>query len=163
MTVAQGLHWLTPFDRFFHEVDRVLKPGGVFAAVSYCVPRLTHERAQAAFSRYYDDVLGSKKLPGELGCHWVTNRPSVDSKYSDVKFPYATVERQEFPDTIHMSLLAFQNLLSTMSAYRSLVAGGSPDPLPTLMQELQSSVGSKDLDGIIEVVVPYFIVSCSKN
>ena len=39
ITVAQALHWFD-HDRFWKEVHRVLKPGGVFAAWAYVWPHV---------------------------------------------------------------------------------------------------------------------------
>ena len=88
VTVAQGLHWLTPYSTFFAEVNRVLKPFGTFTALGYRVPRLIHNDLQDKFRVFYFDLLGSSKLPGENGCYWDISRPSLDSDYSDIEFPF---------------------------------------------------------------------------
>jgi ubiquinone/menaquinone biosynthesis C-methylase UbiE len=40
VTVAQALHWFD-FERFYAEVRRVLKPGGLFAAWTYHLPQIS--------------------------------------------------------------------------------------------------------------------------
>lgn len=42
VTIGQGLHWL-PFATALSEFKRVLKPGGVFAALGYGVCRIVDE------------------------------------------------------------------------------------------------------------------------
>lgn len=44
ITVAQAMHWLN-HERFYKEVDRVLKPAGVVALYGYGVPKETNEEA----------------------------------------------------------------------------------------------------------------------
>lgn len=164
ITVAQGLHWLTPFNSFFSEVDRLLKPGGTFAAVGYSIPILEHEPAQKVFQKYYFDVLGSSLKQGQQGCFWDIDRSLVDSQYSAIDFIYpSTLQRKDFPERVNMPLYAFINYLRTMSGYRGLLSHGFPDPLPQLIIDLQACFGNTDLNQIIVVVIPYYVTSCQKS
>ena len=56
VTVAQALHWFH-IDRFYREVNRILKTGGVLAVWSYnllyCEPDI-----DAILNHYYSDVVG---------------------------------------------------------------------------------------------------------
>lgn len=57
VTVAQAAHW---FDRprFFSEVERVLRPGGVLAVWSYGIPELEGEGPDALLQHFYADIVG---------------------------------------------------------------------------------------------------------
>ena len=70
LSVAQGLHWLTPYDLFFHEVKRVLRSNGIFCAVGYKTAIILNVDAQKIFRNYYENILGSLKNPGDAGCYW---------------------------------------------------------------------------------------------
>ena len=97
VTVGQALHWLVPHDKFFCEVNRVLKIKGTFTAVGYRIPALVRPDLQENFDYFYNDILGSKKLPGEKGCFWDTNRRSVDNFYDDIDFPFkSTLQRLNY-------------------------------------------------------------------
>ena len=157
MTVAQGLHWLLPYDAFFKEVNRVLKPGGVFCAAVYAFPQLVHEGANAHVQRFYKETLGSTLSPGQPGCWWDTNRPTIDCYYADIPFPYET-KLTHFPERIRMSVSHYFNYLRTLSAYRTLLRSGLPDPLVAVEAAVRESVHNEE----IEVLIPFFTVSFAK-
>ena len=71
VTVAQALHWFD-LDRFWPEVQRVLRPGGFFAAWGYAWPRLG--APLDAILRYRHAEGGHDRgilLDGELAGHAV--------------------------------------------------------------------------------------------
>ena len=77
VTVAQALHW---FDhaRFYPEVRRVLKPGGLFAAWGY--QRSSVEPAvDAVFAELYEVTLGE---------YWPPERRHIESGYRTLPFPF---------------------------------------------------------------------------
>jgi ubiquinone/menaquinone biosynthesis C-methylase UbiE len=154
VTVAQGLHWLVPYDKFFSEVSRILKPGGAFVAVAYAFPRLLNEQANAAVQRFYKDLLGGHLKPGHEGCWWETNRPTIDGFYTDIPFPRST-RTDHFPETKRMLIADYANYLRTLSAYRTLLRAGQPDPMPDLEKEIREAVNGNE----VQVEIPYFTVS----
>ena len=158
VTVAQGLHWLVPYEKFFAEVLRILKPGGSFVALAYAFPRLVNTRANIAVRHFYEDVLGGHLAPGESGCWWETNRPTIDGFYKDIEFPLPST-LSHFNETKRMSVAEYINYLRTLSAYRTLLRSGEPDPLPAV----ESAVTLDAVDGYLEVEIPYFTVSFTKN
>ena len=155
ITVAQALHWLLPYDRFFSEVMRVLKPGGVFVTVAYAFPRLLDSAARAEVEGFYFGVLGADKSPGEAGCWWETDRPTIDGFYSEISFPRPPTTYR-FIETVSMTLEHYMNYLRTLSAYRTLLRSGAlKDPLPELEKKLRSFFGS---ERVIQVEIPFFAV-----
>lgn len=78
--VAQALHW---FDqaRFHAGVARVLRPGGVFAAISYGLSEVNPE-VDVVFRQLYD----------ALDPWWPPERRHVENGYRELPFPYAPVE-----------------------------------------------------------------------
>ena len=77
VTVAQALHW---FDhaRFYPEVRRVLKPGGLFAAWAYGRSSV-NAVVDAVFARLYVDVLDD---------YWPPERRHIEAGYSTLPFPF---------------------------------------------------------------------------
>lgn len=62
----QAFHWLTPHDKFFKEVKRMMNPlTGVFCIVGYTRPHLTLPALNQLFLDFYNNTLGSLKKPGE--------------------------------------------------------------------------------------------------
>jgi ubiquinone/menaquinone biosynthesis C-methylase UbiE len=159
VTVGQGLHWLLPYSDFFNEVFRVLKPGGVFAAVAYGFPSLENPSANVAVRRFYCEVLGATLHPGDPGCWWETDRPTIDSFYHDIPFP-RDIKREHFPERVSMTVNAYMNYLKTLSAYRTLLRSGVEDPLLKLEDEIRFALCvSPDAEGNVVLEIPFFTVS----
>jgi ubiquinone/menaquinone biosynthesis C-methylase UbiE len=162
VTVAQGLHWLLPYEAFFGEVDRVLKPGGTFTAVGYAFPQLVNRRCNESSMHFYVDILGARKKPGDEGCFWDTNRPTIDCYYSDIPFP-STTKTSMLPNTVKISVSHYINYLKTLSAYRTLLRLGHADPLPKVQSDIVAELGGSDpASTLLEVEVPFFTVHYSK-
>lgn len=54
ITVAQAIHWLTPHDLFFDEVQRLLKPKeGSFVIVGYTRPFIANSALNEVWERFY--------------------------------------------------------------------------------------------------------------
>jgi ubiquinone/menaquinone biosynthesis C-methylase UbiE len=160
VTVGQGLHWLLPYDKFFDEVNRVLRPGGIFAAVGYAFPSLVHSEAQKHLDHFYFDILGSRLSPGTPGCMWETNRPTVDNQYADIPFPWDdSLEKMEYTEKVPMKFQNYLNYLRTLSAYRAMISRGEPDPLSDLEARIKALLGDVDT---LEVLITFFTVIVRK-
>ena len=81
VTVAQALHWFE-LERFYAEVLRVLKPGGLLAVWTYGVFQVEGGDTvgiQVLFDRFYYETVGS--------C-WPPERRHVENGYVDLAFPF---------------------------------------------------------------------------
>ena len=78
VTVAQALHW---FDhaRFYAQVRRVLKPGGIIVAWAYERSSVNAE-VDAVFARLYVDTLDD---------YWPPERRHIEAGYATLPFPFA--------------------------------------------------------------------------
>lgn len=130
VTAAQAAHW---FDRpkFYAEVQRVLRPGGVVALWSYWLARVNPE-IDRVVDHFYTETTGP---------YWPPERRHIESRYRDFEFPFTEVP---FPSLVITrqwtadDLAAFLGSWSAVDRYRQ--ARGE-DPLPAVTAELRALWG----------------------
>jgi ubiquinone/menaquinone biosynthesis C-methylase UbiE len=86
VVIAQALHWFD-LDRFYAEVTRILKPGGLIAAWSYGVLKIEGEEINAMIQRFYHE---------EVGPYWPPERKHVETEYRDLAFPFTRIPAPSF-------------------------------------------------------------------
>lgn len=161
VTVGQGLHWLLPYDLFFAEVLRILKPGGIFAALAYSFPRIKQPEGDRALREFYCGLLGAHLEPGTPGCWWETSRPTIDGLYERIPFP-REVTRKVYREPVRMRVCDFTNYLKTLSAYRTYLRSGNEDPLPGLEQQILASLSEPSREAVMDIEIPFFTVCFAK-
>jgi len=126
VTVAQALHWLD-LTRFYPEVRRVLRPGGLFAAWTYGTQRVDGGAIDAIVEDFYLRVVGP---------YWAPERCWVETGYRTLDFPFDPVEIASPPVIEEWTLAQLLGYVSTWSAVAKCrdVTGG--DPLPALEAEV---------------------------
>lgn len=115
--VTQALHWFD-FDRFYAEVRRVCRPGGVFAATCYHSPSVGPE---------VDTVL--HHWEATVGPHWPPERVWVDAGYRTIPFPFEELAASRFELTLRSDLPRFLGYLSTWSATKQYIKATGSDPV----------------------------------
>lgn len=75
--VAQALHWFK-FDQFWPEADRVLKPGGIFAACGYCWFKISPDIDQQI----------QTLLLTPIAPFWAEQNKILWNHYQDVEIPF---------------------------------------------------------------------------
>jgi len=132
VTVAQAAHW---FDRpkFYDEVKRVLRPGGVVALWTYGLCEITPE-IDATVHRFYH---------GPIGPYWPPERHHPETGYRELDF---TFTEQPFPVAameLEWTFTGFTNYLRTWSAVVRFIKDKGFDPVPALEAELRPIWGRK--------------------
>lgn len=128
LTVAQALHWFD-FDSFCEELDRVLKPGSLFAAWSYGIHSIAPD-IDAVIGYLYEDLLGE---------YWTPERRSVEDGYAGYDFPFQEVPAPSFKLRKCWSIehvLAYLNSWSAVQRYQQANDSNPVDSIVGSLTEL---------------------------
>ncbi len=133
VTVGQALHW---FDHpaFFAEVDRVLKPGGVFAAWSYAEVHV-NPAVDAHIERLYRDITDS---------YWAPEREHVDNGYADLDMPFEPVAHPGFDMRVPWRAAQLLAYLRSWSASQHYWRATGHDPVSLIEEGLLQAWGNPD-------------------
>lgn len=121
VTVAQALHWFD-LDRFYAEVRRACKSGGLLAVWTYDL----HTVGAAV-----DAVL--ERLQSEfVGPYWPPERAIVDAGYRTIPFPFDEVSAPAFELTADWNLPTLVGYMNTWSATKRFEKAKGFSPLEQL-------------------------------
>ena len=125
VTAAQAAHW---FDRprFYAEVRRVLRPGGVVAVWTYELCSVSPE-IDAAVLRFYK---------GEIGPYWPPERRHCETGYRDFDFPFAELPFPQVSMEHQWTLAELLAYLRSWSAVTRFIQAHDRDPVTALEAEL---------------------------
>lgn len=131
VTVAQAVHW---FDRpkFYREVQRVLRPGGVVALWAYELSGISAE-IDAAVLRFYR---------GPIASFWPPERAHIESGYRGIEFPFAELAFPVAVMELDWTLPQFAGYLRSWSAVVRFQKENGVDPVAVLEAELAPMWGS---------------------
>jgi SAM-dependent methyltransferase len=129
VTVAQAVHWFD-LGRFYDEVRRVAKPGGVIAVWCYHFPVIS-PGVDAVLRRLYD-VLGRYRPP-----EWQL----IESGYAGLAFPFEAIIPPQFKITRRWALDRLTDFVRTASACRRYLRETGTDPTDVVRQELEVAWG----------------------
>lgn len=126
ITVAQALHWFN-LDRFYPEVDRVLKPEGILAVWTYSPIRLRDQTLNTIMQDYYQRVAAP---------WWPPGREHVDSGYRDLPFPFPTLPDPRIEMSQAMTIDGLCGYVRSWSASARCMETTGKDPTEELYQAL---------------------------
>ncbi|WP_247233494.1 class I SAM-dependent methyltransferase [Telluribacter sp. SYSU D00476] len=131
VTVAQAIHWFS-FEKFYGEVNRVLRPGGLLAVIGYGLCRVAPD-IDPIIDYFYTHTVGP---------YWDAERRYLDEEYVTIPFPYKEINLMgAYKIQYDWSLPTFTNYLRTWSAVRHFQRVKQYDPVA----------------GLEEMLVPYWI------
>ncbi|MEN6669047.1 class I SAM-dependent methyltransferase [Psychrobacter sp. B38] len=81
ITVAQAAHWLD-LDKFYKEVERVARPNGVLALITYGVLQV-EGTVDALVQQFYYQTIGP---------YWPAERQHVEDVYRSLPFPFTEIK-----------------------------------------------------------------------
>ncbi len=133
VSVSQALHW---FDhhRFFNEVRRVLRPGGLFAAWTYR-GAVVSERVDQVVRHYHDAIVGA---------YWPPERRMVEEGYSGIGIPFREIDPPAMAISVEWRLDDYCRYLRTWSATQRFMKANGTDPLQRVLPELIKAWGGLD-------------------
>jgi ubiquinone/menaquinone biosynthesis C-methylase UbiE len=127
ITIAQAIHWFD-FEKFYNEVNRTLKPGGIIAAFGYGLNYIDDDTDKVI--RYlYTDILGD---------YWDKERKYIDETYKTIPFPFEEIHTPAFSMQYQWSMEELLGYLSSWSAVqRYIKKNNGKDPLDYIRYDLR--------------------------
>lgn len=129
ITVAQALHWFD-LERFFAEVQRVLRQGGVLAVWCYGTCQVT-----PAVDRLILDCYDA------LDPWWSPERRIVESGYSDISLPLVALAAPVFTMQQQWTADALLAYVETWSAVQRCRAATGQEPVRAIAERVRTAWG----------------------
>jgi len=129
-TIAQAMHWVD-LDRYYAEVRRVLKRGGVFAAWCYGLMHVTPE-FDAVVAELYEPVLGP---------YWAPERRLVETGYATLAFPFSDIDAPRFEMRHEWTLDEVLGYIESWSALQRCRRETGHDPLAPMRVRFEAAWG----------------------
>ena len=140
VTVAQALHWFD-FGRFWPEVHRVLRPGGIFAAWTYTLPIL---------SEALDSIVAMRLLK-VIKDYWAPQNRIAWDAYATIPFPFHELVPPQITMQVTWNLAQFTAYLGTWSATRRCVEANGTAFFETFSSELAAAWGDPSLPQVVRM------------
>lgn len=139
VTVAQALHWLDP-EPFYAEVQRVLKPDGVFVAWTYGLFHVapddpTASAVDSLIASFYDE---------RVGPYWPPERRHIEARYRSLPFPFDELTTPNLTLETRWTLKEVLGYLHTWSATQRYQEDRGTDPVADMASDFAEAWGDPD-------------------
>jgi ubiquinone/menaquinone biosynthesis C-methylase UbiE len=132
VTVAAAVHWFN-FDKFYAEVKRVLKPDGIIAVWGYHLFTISPE-IDKLLVKYYKEILHD---------YWPDRFHYVDTRYTDLPFPFKEVNSPKFEMITEWNLDQVAGFLSSWSGTKNYQQKKGHHPLKEIWDDLLKAWGNE--------------------
>jgi SAM-dependent methyltransferase len=133
VTVAVAIHWFD-FDKFYREVRRVLKPGGILAAWTYHLPEISAE-VDPLLEQYYRQILSG---------YWPERIHYLEERYKTIPFPFEEILPPSFVMEADWTLTQLAGFLDSWSATQRYKAQQGQHPLERIWDRLLAAWGKEN-------------------
>lgn len=137
ITAAQAIHWFK-FIKFYAEVKRTLKPGGILAILGYGLLQ-TDPALQLIIDHFYTKIIGP---------FWDTERHYLDEAYQTIPFPFDELPMPAFNMSYEWSFDQLLGYLGTWSAVKHYRKQNNIDPVQLIDPQLRKAWGNTSLHPI---------------
>jgi SAM-dependent methyltransferase len=131
VAVAQALHWFD-FPRFYAEVRRVAKSGGLVAAWSYHLHGVNTDI----------DRLLARLQTEFVGMYWPSERGFVDEEYRTIPFPFPEVPAPTFEMTAEWDLPRMLGYMNTWSSTKAYTNAHGVNPVEAMASDFAAEWGN---------------------
>lgn len=143
VTVAVAIHWFDQ-QKFFQEVNRVLKPNGILAIWSYGLFEIEPEIDKIIF----------EELLKPIDRFWAEGNRQVMNGYKDVVLPFDEIQNTpKFTMKIEWNLNQLSAYLRTWSAVKRYITEIGNDPIEILESKLKKSWGESEKTKMVQMPI----------
>ncbi len=132
VTVASAIHWFD-LDRFYAEVRRVVRPGGVLAAWTYHVGYV-EPPFDEIFGRFYRDVVSP---------YFAAGAKLVDERYETITLPGEPIAAANFYVSAAWNLDQMLAFIASWSGTQQYLKECGEDPVTLIAEELEHLWGER--------------------
>ena len=150
ITVAQALHWFE-FNRFYTEVNRVLKPNGIVTVWTYNLPTISPE-IDSIIKYFYFNVIGE---------FWPPERKFVENGYENIPFPFHRLPNPSFRMSAKWTINQLMGYIGTWSAVKRYRDNKGNDPVESIQKTIKNLW--KRSPDVMEIVWPLSIMIGQKT
>ena len=141
---AAAAHWFD-LPRYYGELRRVVRPGGVAVAWTYHVAHVDPP-LDAILWRLYKDVLGP---------YYPANVLLVDGRFAGVELPGREIAAPSLQSIVRWSARHVAQFAASWSSVPGYIAATGTDPIPELEAEVAAAFGGPDV--VRELHFPLYI------
>jgi SAM-dependent methyltransferase len=130
---SQAFHWFDHL-RFYEEVRRIARPGGLVAVWCYGIDSINPEI----------DAVVDELYSGYLGTSWEPERRLVETLYRDVSFPFEELTPPRFEMSAEWELEHLVGYIETWSALGTYRRVKGDDPMKVIVPKLEAAWGDAE-------------------
>jgi len=123
--VAQALHWFSS-DKYYKEVNRILKEDGIFACWGYSFFKINNEIDKLINETIFDPILP----------YWAEENKLLWNNYSEIDFPFEKIEVPEIKMIETWNKIELVEYIKTWSAYKRFIDNNNNDIISNFLDTI---------------------------